>query len=210
MRPTLVIGVTGGIGAGKTIVTDEFKKLGVPVIDADIVAREVVLPGNEGLREIAAEFGPTVLAADGALDRGCLRRLVFEDDAKRHTLEAILHPKIRARIDAYLNEVTAPYCLLAIPLLAEKSRNHNITRVLVVDCPEAAQRARVLKRDDLTASEVDAIISAQAPRPQRLAIADDVLNNDGDIENMRRQVSAFHDQYLQLAARLDAERAADG
>ncbi|MGR9093291.1 MAG: dephospho-CoA kinase, partial [Gammaproteobacteria bacterium] len=134
MSARLVVGLTGGIGSGKSAVTAEFERLGVPVVDADLVAREVVLPGSDGLREVVEAFGNDVLGADAMLDRTKLRQLVFDDDAKRERLESILHPKIRDQIRDKLDAITAPYCILCVPLLVERQGYETVDRVLVIDC----------------------------------------------------------------------------
>ncbi|MGR8921381.1 MAG: dephospho-CoA kinase [Gammaproteobacteria bacterium] len=197
---TYVVGVTGGIGSGKTTVCDLFTaRHAVPVVDADVVAREVVEPGTAGLAEIVRHFGHEVLDDDGRLDRRRLKRIVFADGAQREQLEAILHPRIRDRMTALLAAVTTPYGLLCVPLLAEGGRRELMRRVLVVDCPEAVQIARVRARDDLTADEVAAIMRTQASREQRLAIADDVIVNDGDTAALELEVDTLHERYLALA-----------
>ncbi len=207
MTRPFTVGVTGGIGSGKSTICREFEALGVPVIDADVVAREVVAPGTDGLSRVVTEFGPTVLTPDGQLDRRRLRRLVFAEPARRERLEAILHPLIRARIAGHLTAVQAPYCLLCIPLLIEHGgRTYDIDRILVVDCPEEVQIARVMARDDLTASEVAAIMNTQASREARLRAADDIISNATDIDAVRAQVAGLHQDYL---ARARGTRAAD-
>lgn len=203
MRHPLVIGVTGGIGAGKSAVCAAFEKRGVPVIDTDQVAREVVMPGTAGLAEVVAAFGPGVLTAEGTMDRAAVRRLVFGNPANRVRLEAILHPRIRARVAEHLARVTAPYCLLGIPLLVESGNRTPVDRVLVVDCPEALQVSRVMARDKLTDEEVRAIMRSQASRQERLARADDVVMNAGDLSAIESQVDDLHARYLVLASARD-------
>ena len=199
MTRPLVIAVTGGIGSGKSTVCDEFARCGVPVIDADQVAREVVLPGSPGLAEITAEFGPFILASDHTLDRAALRRVVFADPAARLKLEAILHPLIRHATRARIAALDADYCLLAIPLLVEKGHYDQIDRVLVVDCPEDVQINRVMSRDSLTAPEVAAIMRTQATRDARLSRADDVIVNAEGLESITTQVARLHEIYRRLA-----------
>ena len=199
MTRPLVIAVTGGIGSGKSTVCDEFARCGVPVIDADQVAREVVLPGSPGLAEITAEFGPSILAPDHTLDRAALRRVVFADPAARLKLEAILHPLIRHATRARIAALDADYCLLAIPLLVEKGHYDQIDRVLVVDCPEDVQINRVMSRDRLTAPEVAAIMRTQATRDARLSRADDVIVNAEGLESITTQVARLHEIYRRLA-----------
>ncbi|MBI2802596.1 MAG: dephospho-CoA kinase [Gammaproteobacteria bacterium] len=199
MTRSLVVGVTGGIGSGKSTICAEFARFGAPVIDADVAAREVVEPGTPGLAEIVAEFGASVLDSHGLLDRPALRRVVFKDAARRRRLEEILHPKIRARIAEQIAALDAPYCLLAIPLLVEKGNYTFIDRILVVDCPLEIQVERVMRRDKLTVPEVEAIMRTQTTREQRLAMADDVVLNAGDLDPVRGQVAELHQRYLLLA-----------
>jgi dephospho-CoA kinase len=197
-RP-FVVGVTGGIGSGKTTVCREFQKLGAPMIDTDQVAREVVAPGTPGLAAVVAAFGPEVLTADGQLDRRRVRQLVFATPELRLRLEGILHPLIRQATDAQVAAAGYPYCLVCIPLLVERGGGNRVDRVLVIDCPPEVQTARVMVRDELTAPEVAAIMRSQASREDRLAAAHDVLENSGDIANLRPSIAALHARYLQLA-----------
>jgi dephospho-CoA kinase len=194
-----VVGVTGGIGSGKTTICREFAALGAPVIDTDQVARDVVAPGSPGLAAVVAAFGPEVLTADGQLDRRRVRQLVFATPALREQLEAILHPLIRQETDARVQAAGFPYCLVCIPLLVERGGGNRVNRVLVIDCPTEVQIARVMARDELTAPEVAAIMQTQASREDRLAAAHDVLENTGDVSLLRPQISALHARYLQLA-----------
>lgn len=199
-RP-FVVGVTGGIGCGKSTICREFAALGAPIVDTDEVAREVVAQGTPGLAAIVERFGPEVLAADGTLDRRRLRSIVFADDASRRWLEALLHPLIRARTEEHVRAAKHPYCLVCIPLLVERSGASRVDRVLVIDCPEEIQIARVMARDKLTAPEVEAIMRTQATRAARLAVADDVIENIGNVETVRPAIRALHRQYLDLAQR---------
>lgn len=197
---TYVVGVTGGIGSGKSTVCDLFTaRHQVPVIDADIVAREVVAPGEPALDSLVELFGRGILAADGTLDRRQLKRIVFADETRRRALEDVLHPRIRERMHEAVAAITAPYCLLCVPLLIEGGRNPLVDRVLVVDCPEEVQIARVSQRDDLTADEVMAIMRAQATREQRCAAADDIVINDGNRADLLARVDELHETYLELA-----------
>ena len=198
MTTQLVIGLTGNIATGKSAVARMLATLGAFVIDADQVAREVVEPGEPGLAEIVEAFGAEVLDATGRLDRRRLKAIVFADAALRRQLEHILHPRIRARIEAHIAAVTTPYCLLGIPLLAEGGGGQ-YDRVLVVDCSEDTQRARVRLRDDLTDDEVTAIMRSQASRDARLGIADDVIVNDGSRDDLLERVDALHAAYIELA-----------
>jgi len=196
----LVIGVTGGIGSGKSTVCSAFESFGIPVIDTDQVAREVVVPGSEGLADVVNEFGSEILASDGTLDRAALRRIVFADPERRRRLEALLHPRIRTHVRALVDTVSTPYCLIGIPLLVERGNSQQVERVLVVDCPEDVQIARVIARDKLTAQEVRAIMRTQATRQERLDMADDVVVNATDLATVQAQVEALHAKYLALAA----------
>lgn len=199
MSARLVVGLTGGIGSGKSAVTAEFERLGVPVVDADLVAREVVMPGSPGLREVVAAFGTDVLGADGMLDRKQLRLRVFDDDTQRKRLEAILHPKIRDRIRHKLEAITTPYCILCVPLLVERQGYENVDRILVIDCSEQLQITRVMARDDLTRSQVEAIMRTQATREQRLAMADDVIDNSRGLDALRAPIAKLHAKFTEIA-----------
>lgn len=199
-RP-FVVGVTGGIGCGKSTICRGFAALGAPVIDTDEVAREVVAPGSTGLEAIVARFGHDILQADGHLDRRRLRGIVFAHEVDRQWLEALLHPLIRTRTDEHLGAATHPYCLVCIPLLVERGGGNRVDRVLVIDCPPDVQIERVMARDKLTAPEVEAIMRAQASRTARLAAADDVIENIGDAETIQPAIRALHQRYLDLAQR---------
>ena len=198
--PRLIVGLTGGIASGKSLVGAMFVKLGASLIDTDVVAREVVAAGQPGLAAIAAEFGPTVLLPTGELDRRALRSQVFADEAKRHTLEALLHPLIRARTRAKLAELTAPYALVAVPLLVETSFGEIVDRILVVDCPESLQLERLMRRDAIPKPEALAMLRAQTDRATRLKAAHDVIDNSGTPDATLRQVDVLHRRYLDLAA----------
>lgn len=195
------VGLTGGVGAGKSVVAALFSELGAAVIDTDLIARALVAPGQAALAEIRAAFGDTVIASDGTLDRAALRRAVFADAAARRRLEAILHPRIRREVEDALLAVRAPYALVVIPLLVETGGYRELLdRVLVVDCPEAMQLARVMARSALTRDEAAAILAVQAGRLERLAVADDVIENTGAPDALLPQVAALHRKYLELSA----------
>lgn len=197
------VGLTGGIASGKSRVAEYFAALGVPVIDSDVIAREVVAPGSEGLAAIVARFGPGVLDAEGQLDRRALRSIVFADPLARSDLEAITHPKIRARMQTLNQESQGPYVINAIPLLAETGGRRDLDRVLVVDCPESLQVARVMARDQVDEAAARAVLAAQSSRTARLAIADDIIVNDGDLSALAALESAvrsLHQRYLTLAS----------
>jgi len=193
------IGLTGGIASGKSAVGACFERLGVPVIDTDALAREAVARGSEGLRAVAARFGPDILQADGSLNRRALRAIVFADPKARQDLESIVHPRIHALLTARIAEIHAPYCVLAIPLLVEGGRIP-VDRVLVVDCPREVQLSRLLARDGETLAGAEAILAAQASREARIARADDVIDNTEALESLDARVRELHDRYLALAA----------
>lgn len=195
------VGLTGGIGSGKTTVADCFAALGVPVIDTDVIARDLTAPDGAALAAICAAFGEAVMQADGTLDRAALRRRVFADTAARHQLEAILHPRIRQAVQQALATLAAPYALIVIPLLVETGGYQDVlNRVLVVDCPEDVQIARVKARSGLTHDEVQAILAAQTGRAERLAAADDVIVNTATPADLCAEVARLHQRYLALAA----------
>lgn len=202
-RP-LRIGLTGGIASGKSLVADAFAALGVPVIDTDLIARDVVQPGKPALAEIHTQFGNGVIRTDGSLDRRALRRIVFADDEKRRQLESILHPRIREQTMADAAAVTAPYMVIVVPLLVESPMKGFMDRILVVDCSEATQISRLLRRDAESADQARRMIGAQASRAARLALADDVIDNDGDKRAAIEQAKALHDRYLHLTANSDS------
>lgn len=198
---TLKVGLTGGIGSGKSTVAEMLRARGVPIVDLDAIAHALCAPGEPGHRAIVQAFGPEVLAPDGRLDRARLRRRVFSDPEARAKLEAALHPSIRAEAERQLAGVTGPYVVLVIPLLAEKPEWRDLLdRVVVVDCPEAVRIARVMRRNGMSMEEVRAILAAQASRAARLALADAVIDNSGSREDLERQVEAL-DRRLRGAAR---------
>ncbi len=197
-----VVGLTGGIGTGKTEVARAFANLGVEVADADIAAHDVTAKNEPGYRAVVETFGPQACTPDGSLDRGWLRRTVFADDAARRRLEALLHPLILARLDAQIEGWHGPYGLLSVPLLLERGTLlPRIARVLVVDCPEEEQVRRVMARSELAAREVRAIMAAQLPRAERLARADDLIDNSGPPEAIVPQVARLDAYYRECAAR---------
>jgi dephospho-CoA kinase len=198
--PVYRVGLTGGIASGKSTVADMFAALGVPVIDTDVIARDVVAPGTPGLRAVVAAFGPEVLLPDGKLDRQQLRSLVFGNPGSRQELESILHPRIGSRMEALCAASGGPYQVLVIPLLLESGLASRVDRVLVVDCSESVQRERLRVRDGETAAAADRILAAQLDRQARLAGADDVLTNTGTRDDLQNQVLELHAAYLQSAA----------
>jgi dephospho-CoA kinase len=200
MATALRIGLTGGIASGKTEVANAFARRGVPVIDTDRIARDVVEPGTPALAAVVAAFGTGMLTADGRLDRRRLRERVFADAACRRRLEAILHPEIRRAMETEAAAVTAPYAVIAIPLLVETGQQADVDRVLVVDCPPELQRARLMSRDHETAERAAAMLAAQGPRSARLAIADDRIDNTGSLADLDDAVERLHRRYLALAS----------
>ncbi len=200
----LIIGLTGGIGSGKSAVSRCFEKLGITVVDADVAARVVVEPGTPGLAQIAEHFGPDVIDANGALDRAALRRIVFADEAERRWLESVLHPRIGEEIRRGLREAAGPYAILASPLLLEAKQDVFAHRVLVVDVSEETQVARTMRRDNNSGEQVRAIIAAQIGRAERLARADDVIENNGRLEDLEPRVLVLHRRYLEIAAAMAA------
>jgi dephospho-CoA kinase len=198
-----VVGLTGGIASGKSEAARCFQALGVQVIDADVAARDVVDVGSEGLAEVVAAFGPGILDPTGGLDRAAMRRLAFDDPGIRTRLEAIVHPRVRALLEAGCASATGDYVVAAIPLLAEGGgREHYpwLARILVVDVPPGIQLTRLLQRDGIDAALAQRMVAAQASREQRLAIADDVIVNDGSLEALATHVEALHRRYRTLAA----------
>ncbi len=196
----LIIGLTGGIGSGKTAVSDRFAALGVPVIDTDLISRQVVLPDQPLLQEIIQTFGERYLDGSGQLDRAALRQLVFSDPSSREKLEAILHPAIRLEAQRQLNELRADYALLVIPLLAETGGDYTLDRILLVDAPESLQIERIMQRDNISIQAAREILNSQASRAQRLQLADDVIGNDGSLPALYSAVEQLHARYLELAS----------
>lgn len=196
----LIVGLTGGIGAGKSTVAELFQALGVPVLDADAIARELVDKGKPALTRLTEMFGREILDDNGALNRARLRALVFSDEAQRKKLEALLHPLIREEMQARLKRLKAPYCIVCIPLLVETGQTASVQRVLVIDAPDELRRQRVVTRDGLTAAEFNAVLAAQAGREERLAAADDVIVNDGGRDRLKQRVEELHRRYMQMAA----------
>jgi dephospho-CoA kinase len=194
-KQTLVVGLTGGIGSGKTTVANGFSSLGVPVIDADQLARELVEPGQQALAEIISTFGPETVTADGHLDRDHMRQRIFSDPARKSQLEAILHPKIRQRIRKLLTDIRTPYCIVVIPLLLETRQTDLVDRILVIDSPEKEQLKRVAARDGLSDNAIMAIIESQTDRNTRLAAADDIIVNDRDISELTGRIQELHKHY---------------
>lgn len=195
-----IVGLTGGIGSGKSAAAEYFATLGATIVDADAIAHELTAPGGGAMAALTAEFGKAVVAADGRLDRALMRRLAFSDPGARQRLEAILHPLIRTQAEARCQKALASgatYVVLVVPLLIESGEyRQRVARVLVVDCEDDIRIARVMARSGLTRAEVDGIMGAQAGREARLAAADDVIDNSGNLDDLARQVAELHHRYV--------------
>lgn len=191
--------LTGGIGSGKSVVADLFAKLGVPVIDTDIIARELVKPGKPALADITQSFGRDVITKKGELDRVKLARLTFSNGRLRKQLEDILHPRIHTEIRLQLQKLDSPYAIIVIPLLVETGQVAAYNRVLVVDCDEATQMSRVIQRDHRSEEQIKAIMEAQAKRPERVSWADDIIENNGTLQELEQKVAELHNVYLKMA-----------
>ena len=190
--------LTGGIASGKSAVSACFEKLGVPIVDTDVIARQVVEPGSPALQRIARELGAGFLDKDGGLNRTKMRQAIFSDPDLKSRLEAILHPLIGKEALRQVNQLVSPYCIIVIPLFAESSAYAWIDRVLVVDATEDAQIERVMARDGISRDQARAILNAQASRQDRLALADDILDNSGSLSELPEKVKALHEKYLSL------------
>jgi len=200
-RPDIfTVVLTGGIAAGKTAVSDRFRRLGVPIIDTDRIAHEIVEPGQPALQQIIEVFGRDYADGSGRLDRRKMRETIFADPAAKARLEGVLHPLIATEALRRVTEAEYSYCMLVIPLYTESARWRWIDRVLVVDVAESVQLERVMKRDGVSRDHAEAIIAAQVDRQQRLALADDVVDNSGSLEDLDGQVAELHQKYLELAA----------
>jgi len=197
----LVVGLTGGIGSGKSAAADEFARLGATVVDTDAIAHELTGPGGAAMPEVKRQFGGAFVDAAGAMDRERMRELVFSDPAQKQRLEALLHPMIRAESARRIASATGPYVLHVVPLLIESpGYRDRVARVLVVDCPEELQITRVRQRGGLPEAEVRRIVASQIQRDKRLAAADDVIDNSGPISAMQQRVRQLHENYLRFAA----------
>ena len=194
------VGLTGGIASGKTAVAAMFASLGIPVIDTDLIAREIVSPGSPALREIAAAFGSEMLQSDGQLNRPRLREIVFAEPARRKQLEAITHPRIGAAMEAQCAQAGGPYQVVVVPLLIESGFDRHVDRILVVDCPEDLQLSRLMTRDGESAARAQQLLAAQVSRKERLARADDVVDNSGSLAATRQRVTDLDARYRALAS----------
>ncbi len=197
---TYVVGLTGGIGSGKTVASDHFAELGVPVIDTDVIARQIVDPGQAALKELTAAFGEKILLSDGHLDRAELRTIAFSSQENKATLDNITHPAIRQETFRQISEVTYPYCVVVVPLLSDNSPfSALMQRILVVTAKRDTKITRVQKRSGLTRDEIERIMATQLSDNKRNEFADDVIANDGTIEDAQRAVKQLHQKYLELA-----------
>lgn len=199
-----MVGLTGGIGSGKSAAADEFARLGASVVDTDVIAHRLTDAGGAAIPEIRRAFGDEILLASGAMDRDAMRERVFADPGVRKRLEALLHPMIRARSDREIAAAPGPYVVHVVPLLVESGEYRSrVDRVLVVDCPEETQLARVQARSGLTEAQARAIVRAQASRTERLAAADDVIDNSTTLDSLRRQVTELHAKYTKLSRNVE-------
>lgn len=196
-----VLGITGGIGSGKTTIANCFKEKGIDIIDADQAARSVVEKGKPALAAISKHFGKTILLADGSLNRSLLRDLIFKKTSERQWLEQLLHPLIEQEIIYFLTHAQSPYAILVSPLLIESKQNQLVDRILVVDVPVSLQIERSLIRDHVSETQIRTIISIQLPREQRLSYADDIIVNDQSLDRLKPQIDKLHLQYLSLSQR---------
>ncbi len=195
----LKIGLTGGIGSGKSTVCRLFSELGAPIVDADIIARQLVEPNSQALKKLIGQFGKKILHPDGSLNRAYLRDLVFSDKTQKTQLDQIMHPLIYDEIEKQVQELDSRYCIIAIPLLLETQQMQRVDRIAVVDCNADTQLLRVVSRDHLKTEQVLSIIASQMPRQQRLSFADDVIDNSGSSAQLAEQVKRLHNSYNLLA-----------
>ncbi|OGT29737.1 MAG: dephospho-CoA kinase [Gammaproteobacteria bacterium RIFCSPHIGHO2_12_FULL_35_23] len=199
MKNTLVIGLTGGIGSGKSVTADLFKQLGTTVIDADKIAREVIKPHTKAYQQIISKFGSTILQDDQQINRKLLREVIFKEPQNKLWLEALLHPEIRTQLEQAITKVTTPYCIVVVPLLIEKHPYPLVDRILVIDAEEKLQLSRAMERDSADSEQILSIIASQASRARRLELADEVITNTGSINDLKAQVLTLHHKYLSLA-----------
>lgn len=200
MKRKFVVGLTGGIGSGKSAAADEFGRLGATVVDTDAIARELTGAGGAAMPHIKSLFGDAFVAGNGAMDRKAMRDHVFGNPVAKQALEGLLHPMIRAESERRIAQASGPYVVYVVPLLVEsKEPRRRADRILVVDAPEDSQVARVRSRSGLAEAEVRAIMAAQASREERLAVADDVIENTSSLEHLRKQVAALHERYVKMS-----------
>jgi len=196
----MVIGLTGGIGSGKSAAAKFFEEMGICVVDTDKIAREIVAPGQPALKEIEKVFGKEILNPDRSLNRSRLKQIIFGDSESRIKLESILHPPIKEKMLQLVTQCQTPYCVVIIPLLVEQNWQNMVDRVLMIDTPQSLQLKRVRERDKLDDKMILSIIGSQASRSAKIAASDDVVMNDQDLDNLKRQLSDLHQRYLLLAA----------
>jgi len=194
----LKIGLTGGIGSGKSAACEIFSELGVPVIDADNIAHSLVKPGMPAFKEIIKMFGNEVISSDGTLDRKIIRNSIFANQIDRKKLEDLLHPHVYREIAVQVETINSKYCIISIPLLLETDASKTVDRILVIDVPRELQLKRALNRDKTNKSDIDAIIDSQISRKDRLSAADDIVDNKGDIDNLRKRIRDLHEFYLSI------------
>ena len=194
-----MVGLTGGIASGKSTIANFFSDLNVPIIDTDLIARDILGTKSPALIEIRTTFGDAVICADGSLDRNAMREIIFAEERKRQLLENILHPRIQKEAYQQIAQSIGPYVIVVVPLLYESSMKEAMDRILVVDCQEETQLQRLIERDNETIEQARLIIAAQASRADRLSIADDIIDNEGNIIRNKSTVMHLHKQYLQLA-----------
>jgi len=199
-RRVFTVVLTGGIASGKTAVSDGFRRLGVPVIDTDVIARQLVEPGQPALALITEIFGPGILDSTGGLDRKKMREAIFSERKKKAQLEQVLHPMIGEEVLKRLEQLSAPYCILVVPLYAESGSYRWVDRVLLVDASEEQQIRRVMARDDISSEQAKAILVAQASRAERAALADDVIDNSGPLDVLEDKIEALHKKYASLGS----------
>ena len=200
MKSNLYIGLSGGIASGKTIVSDEFSSLGVDIIDTDIIAKKLIFPGSETLNEIVSVFGENVLQDDGNLNRKLMRQIIFSEKDKKITLEKIMHPKIQNEVKLKIQSASGRYQIIVVPLLLQSPILDFIHRVLIIDCDEKIQINRLIKRDNITEELAKKMIENQSKREERLAIADDIILNEGRIEEIKHEVKKLNDFYIKISS----------
>ncbi len=200
MSATLRVALTGGIGSGKSTVASQFQQLGVPIIDSDVISRDIVSPKNPCFNNVIKEFGSDILDMHGTIDRSKLRKIIFNDNLAKQKLEEILHPAIYLEIENQISNTRYPYCLIVVPLLIETQATSRFDKVLVVDTTEALQITRASCRDNLSTDNIKKIIKSQASQKQRLEFADDVINNSLTIEELKAHVAILHEKYMNLSS----------
>ena len=200
MKSNLYIGLSGGIASGKTIVSDEFSSLGADIIDTDIIARELIYPGSETLNEIVSVFGENVLQDDGNLNRKLMRQIIFSEKDKKITLEKIMHPKIQNEVKLKIQSASGQYQIIVVPLLLQSPILDFVDRVLIIDCNEKIQINRLMNRDNISEELAKKMIENQSKREERLAIADDVILNEGHIKEIKHEVKKLNDFYIKISS----------